>query len=71
VSSTKDITDRARFLRNASPQAFDQFINAFAQYTATVTDGLVLTTVDLQVVQGQAQQCRKILQALVEARDHG
>jgi hypothetical protein len=71
MSSTKDITDNARFLRNASPQAFDKFIVAFAQYTAQATDNLVNTTTDLPVAQGRAQQCVKILQALQEARDHG
>jgi hypothetical protein len=68
VSSTKELTTYARFLRNASPQAFDDFFAAFAKYTRDQADILVITTENLQLAQGHAQQCKKILDALEEVK---
>lgn len=63
--STKDeLISRARFLRNAAPQAFSDFHVAFAGYTQRKYMDLVNTTGDLQQAQGHAQQCQVILQVL-------
>lgn len=63
--STKDeFADRARFLRNAAPQAFTDFHAAFAKYTNERYGILVQTTVDWPQAQGHAQQCKAILDIL-------
>ena len=68
MTSTKELTDYARFLRNAAPREFDAFRSAFANYTkATITD-MVAATGDLSLVQGRAQQCVKIMQLLEEIK---
>lgn len=71
--TTKDITDQARFLRNASPQTFEAFIAAFAKYSADMTAILIKTntTENLLVAQGHVQMCVKILDALKEANKDG
>ena len=66
--TTKDLTDQARFLRNASPQAYDKFFAAFADYAAQMTANLIQTTENLQVAQGHAQLAMKLLRALEAAR---
>lgn len=64
MSTTDDLANRARFLRNAAPQAFLDFHAAFAGYTQRKFMDLVDTTVNLQQAQGHAQQCRVILLVL-------
>ena len=54
--------------RNASPQAYDKFFAAFADYAAQMTDNLIQTTENLQVAQGHAQLAMKVLRALEAAR---
>jgi hypothetical protein len=69
MSSTKDITENARFLRNANPQAYEKFIAVFMKYARDQADVLVQTTENLQLAQGHAQQCVKLLRALEEAKN--
>jgi hypothetical protein len=68
--STKEITEASRFLRNAAPQQYEKFVAAFANYSAQTTDLMVQATGDLPVMQGHAQQCKKLLRILEEIR-HG
>jgi hypothetical protein len=56
-------------MRNASPQAFQDFYAAFVDYTDRQYEVMVCTTDNIQLAQGHAQQCRKILQALEGARN--
>ena len=67
-STTAELTNYVRFLRNAAPQEFEQFCAAFALYTRKVGDELVFSTGDLALTQGRAQQCVKILQLLEEVK---
>ena len=71
MSVTADLEERVRFLRNAAPQAFDDFVVAFAKYADASTNYLLDTTVDLPVAQGRAWQCRKILTLLKETKRNG
>jgi len=69
-STTKNLTDHARFIRNAAPQVYEDFCNEFRNYTNTVVLAVVHTTGDdLQRAQGRAQQCLKILSVLEEIRN--
>ena len=69
MSSTNDLVDKARFLRNAAPQQFTDFCGAFARYTSTAAEILVKADGNLATFQGHAQQCVKILKALEEAKN--
>lgn len=69
MSSTADLTTKARFLRNASPRAFDEFYDALAEYNRVTTEFLVMATENWQLYQGHVQQCRKIMKALEEAKN--
>jgi len=64
VSTTDELSKRARFLRNAAPQAYLDFYAAFVDYTDRQYGSLVDATDDLQKAQGHAQQCKKILLVL-------
>jgi hypothetical protein len=65
MSTTDELLKRARFLRNAAPQAFVDFHVAFADYTKQQFEKLVFETTErLQIAQGHAQQCKKILDIL-------
>jgi hypothetical protein len=69
VSTTEELTKHARFLRNASPSAFQGFYTAFIDYTKRQCGELVNATENLQVAQGHARQCQKILEALERANN--
>lgn len=69
MSTTEELTKHARFLRNASPSAFQGFYAAFVDYTDRQYEILVQTTENLQNAQGHAQQCKKILEALERAKN--
>jgi hypothetical protein len=71
VSTTKGITDRARFLYHAAPQPYADFLVAFADYVSQQTNNLIDTTENIQRAQGQAQQCKALLNALKEATKNG
>ena len=64
--NTKDITTYARFLRNAAPQAYDNFLAAVTRYKDQSIQDMIDTTENVLLAQGRAQQCVKILQALEE-----
>lgn len=68
-SSTKELEDRARFLRNAAPREFGDFCAAFANYTQFSVDFLVNTTGSIELAQGRTQQCLKILRVLEEIKN--
>jgi hypothetical protein len=70
LSTTDELTVKARYLRNAAPQAYLDFVSAFTAYTDRKYSDLVSATVNLQQAQGHAQQCRLILQVLEGVR-HG
>jgi hypothetical protein len=63
-ATDKELTDYARFLRNAAPQEFSNFCAAFEKYTASYINTLVETAGDLPLAQGRAQQCVNILRVL-------
>jgi peptidoglycan hydrolase-like amidase len=63
------LTNQARFLRNASPKAYDDFLAAFTAYTEAAAATLVVATENWQLYQGHAQQCLKIMKALEEAKN--
>lgn len=69
MSTTDDLKTKARFLRNAAPRAYDEFFGAFAEYAESMNDILVEVTENWQVHQGHAQQCKKILRVLEEAKN--
>jgi hypothetical protein len=69
MNTTNELIDRARFLRNAAPQAFTDFHAAFARYTATVAELMIAADGNLQLYQGHAQQCSKILRVLEDAKN--
>jgi hypothetical protein len=64
TATTKELTDYARFLRNAAPQEFINFYGAFAKYTENMIESLVFGAGDLSRAQGSAQQCLNILRVL-------
>jgi len=69
VSTTNNLTNQARFLRNASPRAYDEFCEAFKAYAAASVETLLATTDNWQLYQGHAQQCQKLMRALEEAKN--
>jgi hypothetical protein len=69
MSTTDNLVRKARFLRNAAPQQFADFCGALAEYTATVAELMIAADGDLQLHQGRAQQCAKILRALEDAKN--
>lgn len=69
MSSTDNLVRKARFLRNAAPQQFSDFYGAFEGYSQVAAAILVMTTENLQLYQGHAQQCAKILKALEDAKN--
>jgi hypothetical protein len=73
TASTKELSEYARFLRNAAPQAFNDFCTAFLNYTGQKTNDLVKTagTENVLLVQGHAQQCLAILNVLEEVKKNG
>ena len=64
MSSTDELSKKARFLRNAAPQQYQEFFGAFAEYAERQTEILLQVTQNWQQAQGHAQQCRKILDVL-------
>jgi hypothetical protein len=64
------LSDSIRYLRNAAPEEFEQFHQAFARYSDEVRDRLVQSSGHLEVLQGHAQQCEKIL-ALLNGGERG
>lgn len=71
MNTTKDIADKARYLRNAAPQLFDDFVAAIDKYTVQQASNLIHTTENIHLAQGHAQQCVKFLEALREVRKNG
>ena len=69
MSSTDGLVTKARFLRNASPRAYDEFCAVFAAYTASAANTLLMTTENWQLYQGHAQQCQKLMNVLEEAKN--
>jgi hypothetical protein len=56
-------------MRNAAPQAFSDFCGAFAGYTNRQYEKMVDTSDNVQLAQGHAQQCKKILQVLESVKN--
>jgi hypothetical protein len=69
VSTTDELTKRARILRNAAPREFQEFHAAFIEYGERQTEILLQVTENWQRAQGHAQQCRKILDVLEGVRN--
>jgi ABC-type transporter MlaC component len=69
MSSTTELVTKARFMRNASPQAYDAFCKAFEAYAEDKTAGLIMATENVQLNQGYVRQCISILKALEEAKN--
>jgi hypothetical protein len=69
MNSTENLKNKARFLRNAAPQQFTDFYGAFAEYAEAAAEIMVMTTENIQLYQGHAQQCVKILKALEDAKN--
>ena len=68
---TNRLSDSIKFLRNAAPDEFEQFRQAFAQFSAEASDTLIKSVEKLKVLQGQAQMCVKVLQLLNGGEPHG
>lgn len=68
-ASTDNLKTKARFLRNAAPRAYEEFFGAFAEYTQAAAEILVGVTENWQLYQGHAAQCKKIRDALEEAKN--
>ncbi len=68
MSSTDELTRRARFLYHAAPREFQEFFAAFVNYTDQQYEVLVMVTDKWQQAQGHAQQCKKIVGILEEAK---
>jgi hypothetical protein len=69
MNSTDELTKRARFLHNAAPREYREFLAVFAEYTARQYEVLIQVTNNWQQAQGHAQQCKKILDVLEEAKN--
>ena len=69
MSTTAELVQFAKLLRNAAPRAFDEFHAAFASYTRQTTTKLINATENIEVVQGQTQQCMAILSVLEEVKN--
>ena len=69
MSTTNNLTNQARFLRNASPHAYDKFCEEFRAYTAHLGQVLVEADTNLPLHQGRAQMCQKLLIAFEEAKN--
>jgi len=69
MSTTDELTQRARFLRNAAPREFQDFFAAFVEYTNRQYEVMVQTTENLERAQGHAQQCKAIVEALERAKN--
>lgn len=69
MSTTAELTQYAKFLRNAAPQAYADFCTAFEKYTGEAVKNMLNATTDLSVTQGQAQQCAKILKVLEDVKN--
>ena len=69
-TTTKELADHARFIRNAAPQVYVDFCRAFEIYTETMVLAVVHTTgEDLLRAQGRAQGCLKVLRMLEEVKN--
>ena len=70
MSTTDELTKRARFMRNAAPQQFNEFFAAFVEYADRKYEGLVQAeTGNFLQLQGQAQQCQALVQLLDGVRN--
>ena len=69
MNSAEKLVDRARFLRNAAPQQFTDFLGAFAEYARFSTEIMVDATENIQRFQGHAQQAKNILELLEKAKN--
>jgi hypothetical protein len=69
VSTTDELSKRARILRNAAPREFHEFYAAFIDYGERQTAVLLEVTDDWKCAQGHAQQCKKILDVLEGVRN--
>jgi hypothetical protein len=69
MTSANDLVTKARFLRNAAPQQFSDFLGAFAEYTRVSAEIMIDATENLQRWQGHAQQAKNILALLEKAKN--
>jgi hypothetical protein len=69
MNSVRELTERARFLHNAAPREFREFLAEFAEYTGRQYEILIHVTNNWQQAQGHVQQCKKILDVLEEAKN--
>lgn len=66
MRTTQGLEQRTRFLRNAAPHEFAEFLTEFMKYTDTMRDNVVHATENLQLEQGRAQQCINLLRVFEE-----
>jgi hypothetical protein len=69
MTSANDLVTKARFLRNAAPQQFADFLGAFAEYARGSAEIMIAATENLQRWQGHAQQAKNILELLEKAKN--
>jgi hypothetical protein len=69
VSSTTELVAKARFLRNASPQAYDEFCKAVENYAESATATLIMASENTQLHQGYVRQCLAFMTAFEEAKN--
>jgi len=53
----EELKEYTRYLRNAAPDAFTNFVAAFDNYAGSRIYRLVYAAEDLQLVQGHAREC--------------
>jgi hypothetical protein len=64
MTRSDELAERAKYLRNAAPQQFKDFCEAFAAYSRHQLGDFILATDNLRQTQGRVQQCEAILKIL-------
>jgi hypothetical protein len=62
-----NLTERAAYLRNAAPVQYNEFVQALEHYAREAAERCVLADGEVQVMQGQARQCKELLRILRDA----
>jgi hypothetical protein len=69
MTTTNELTTRARHLRNAAPREFQEFYAAFCEYAERQNEVLLQVVDKWPQAQGHAQQCKKIRDVLEGVRN--
>lgn len=61
-----NLSNACRFVRNAAPEQWDNFVHEFEQFTQVQCEKAIKTDTNIQLVQGFARQCVDLLRAFRE-----